>query len=261
MLGPTPPGKRAEAVGETVASFPTYEGAQKAVSALIAGEVPARDIAIVGQGLRSIERVTGRLGYATAARSGAVNGLLIGLFFSAILVLGSPSVPIQAFVGVLFVGVAVGMLLSIITYSFIRRRRDFASVMQVLADHYEVTVGADSLAKARQVLGVVGGAPASAPAPVTAPLPPVPPVAGGPATPGERPPLPPDAAPPRYGERVEAVAPEEPPRYGQRIEPAVAASPVESGDASPEASDHASDDSSDDPHRDASPGSDSRNGS
>jgi xanthosine utilization system XapX-like protein len=261
MLGPTPPGKRAEAVGETVASFPTYEGAQKAVSALIAGEVPARDIAIVGQGLRSIERVTGRLGYATAARSGAVNGLLIGLFFSAILVLGSPSVPIQAFVGVLFVGVAVGMLLSIITYSFIRRRRDFASVMQVLADHYEVTVGGDSLAKARQVLGVVGGAPASAPAPVSGALPPVPPVAGGTATPGERLPLPPDAAPPRYGERVEAVAPEEPPRYGQRIEPAVAASPVESGDASPEASDHASDDSSDDPHRDAGPGSDSRNGS
>lgn len=261
MLGPTPPGKRAEAVGETVASFPTYEGAQKAVSALIAGEVPARDIAIVGQGLRSIERVTGRLGYATAARSGAVNGLLIGLFFSAILVLGSPSVPIQAFVGVLFVGVAVGMLLSIITYSFIRRRRDFASVMQVLADHYEVTVGADSLAKARQVLGVVGGAPASAPAPVSAALPPVPPVAGGPATPGERPPLPPDAAPPRYGERVDAAASEAPPRYGQRIEPAVAASPVESGDASPEASDHASDDSSDDPHRDAGPGSDSRNGS
>ncbi len=235
MLGPTPTGKRAETVGETVASFPTYEGAQKAVSALIAGEVPARDIAIVGQGLRSIERVTGRLGYATAARSGAVNGLLIGLFFSAILVLGSPSVPIQAFVGVLFVGVAVGMLLSIITYSFIRRRRDFASVMQVLADHYEVTVGADSLAKARRVLGVVGGAPASAPAPVAGTLPPVPPAAGAPATPGERPPLPPDAAPPRYGERVDAAASEAPPRYGQRIAPSVAESPATDNTAAPDA--------------------------
>lgn len=220
MLGPTPPGKRAEVVGETVASFPTYEGAQKAVSALIAGEVPARDIAIVGQGLRSVERVTGRLGYATAARSGAVNGLLIGLFFSAILVLGSPSVPIQAFVGVLFVGVAVGMLLSIITYSFIRRRRDFASVMQVIADHYEVTVGAESLAKARQVLGVAGGAPAPAPVPApSGPLPPVPPAAG------ERPPLPPDAAPPRYGERVDASS-DEPPRYGQRIAPAGTSEPA-----------------------------------
>ena len=221
MLGPTPTGKRTEAVGETIASFPTYEGAQKAVSALIAGEVPARDIAIVGQGLRSIERVTGRLGYATAARSGAVNGLLIGLFFSAILVLGSPSVPIQAFVGVLFVGVAVGMLLSIITYSLIRRRRDFASVMQVLADHYEVTVGPDNLAKARQVLGVAGApaAPAAAPAPPVATGAPVPPA----NVPGERPPLPPDAAPPRYGERVDPAA--EPPRYGQRIAPAAPVEP------------------------------------
>lgn len=252
MLGPTPPGKGADLVGETVASFATYEGAQKAVSALIAGEVPARDIAIVGQGLRSIERVTGRLGYATAARSGAVNGLLIGLFFSAILVLGSPSVPIQAFVGVLFVGVAIGMLLSIITYSFIRRRRDFASVMQVLADHYEVTVGTDSLAKARQVLGVSGatggGAPASVPstaAPGAGSLPTVPPATGAVGGSGERPPLSSDAAPPRYGERIDQAAPEAPPRYGQRIEPAP---PAASGDAASESSEHATEDSAEEQH-------------
>ena len=90
-------------VGPTVASFPTYEAAQKAVSELISGEIPAREIAIVGTGLRSVERVTGRLGYASAARSGAINGLLLGLLFSAVVVLGSPTVPIQVFVGVLFV--------------------------------------------------------------------------------------------------------------------------------------------------------------
>ena len=239
MLGPTPAGKRDDAVGETIASFPTYEGAQEAVSALIAGEVPARDIAIVGQGLRSLERVTGRLGYATAARSGAVNGLLIGLFFSAILVLGSPSVPIQAFVGVLFVGVAVGMLLSIITYSFIRRRRDFASVMRVLADHYEVTVAPDHLAKARQVLGVPGGAPRvpASPAPSVPPAPPS--GVAPPPAPGDRPPPPPDAAPPRYGERLHREATEPPPRYGQRVAPAVAeasAAPDRDGDPPPEGS-------------------------
>ncbi len=142
-----------DAVGQAVASFPTYEAAQKAVSSLIAADIPARDIAIVGQGLRSIERITGRLGYASAARSGAVNGLLLGLLFSAILVIGSPSVPIQAFVGVLFVGIAIGMLLSIVTYSFVRRRRDYASVMQVVADHYEITVTDNSVHRARQVLG------------------------------------------------------------------------------------------------------------
>jgi hypothetical protein len=172
-------------VGQAVASFPTYEAAQKAVSTLIAADIPARDIAIVGQNLRSVERVTGRLGYASAARSGAINGMLLGLLFAAILVIGSPSVPIQAFVGVLFVGIAIGMLLSIVTYSFVRRRRDFASVTQVVADTYEVTVAASSIQRARQVLG-----------PQASPVPPAEPAAPAPD--------PEVTEPPRYGERVPA---------------------------------------------------------
>ena len=179
-------------IGETVASVSEYEAAQKLVSQLIAGDIPARAIAIVGVGVQTVERVTGRLGYATAARSGAVNGVLIGLFLSAIFVLGNPAVPMQAFVGILFVGVAIGMILSLITYSIVRRRRDYASVMQLKADHYEVTVLPDSVGKARQVLGR-----AVTPVPQAAPP-------AGPA-----------AAPPQYGERAE-----EPPRYGERIAPA-----------------------------------------
>lgn len=195
MLGG--PKGRADAVGETVARYADYEGAQKAVSRLIAADVPARDISIVGIGLRSIERVTGRLGYATAARSGAVNGLLLGLLFSAFLVFGSQSVPIQAFIGVMFVGIALGMLLSILAYSFVRRRRDFASSMQVIADHYDVTVAASTIHRARQVLGVVGAPP---------PTPSAEPAAPGPAPePAAQPP----AEPPRYGERI-APAEEEP---------------------------------------------------
>ncbi|WP_417503585.1 general stress protein [Microbacterium sp.] len=136
-----------------VASTRDYESAQKTVSKLIAGEVPARDIAIVGQSVRTVERVTGKLGYAAAARSGAVNGVLIGLFLSAILVIGNPEVPIQLFVGFVFIGVALGMLLSLVTYAIVRRRRDFASVTQFAADHYEVTVQTASLAKARRCVG------------------------------------------------------------------------------------------------------------
>lgn len=197
MLGGVPKG-RADAVGETVARYPDYEAAQKAVSRLIAADVPARDISIVGIGLRSIERITGKLGYATAARSGAVNGLLLGLLFSAFLVFGSQSVPIQAFIGVMFVGIALGMLLSILAYSFVRRRRDFASSMQVIADHYDVTVAASTIHKARQVLGVVGAPPHARPAEPGAP---------GPAMGPDPAPQPP-AEPPRYGERI-APAPAE----------------------------------------------------
>jgi hypothetical protein len=188
MMGGRVPQGRDE-IGQSIASFPTYEAAQKAVSTLIAADIPARDIAIVGQNLRSVERVTGRLGYASAARSGAINGLLLGLLFSAILVIGSPSVPIQAFVGVLFVGIAIGMLLSIVTYSFVRRRRDFASVLQVVADRYDVTITASSIHRARQVLGPQA---AAAPVPDAAPA-----SASASAPAPERP-----SDPPRYGERV-----------------------------------------------------------
>lgn len=174
-------------IGETVASFPSYDGAQKAVSSLVAADIPARDIAIVGSGLRSVERVTGKLGYATAARQGAINGLLLGLFFSAIFVLGNSAVGVPVFVGVLFVGVALGMLLSIGGYAIIRRRRDFASVTQVIADHYEVTVLPTSIHRAREVLG--------------------------PTTTVARPPAPPSTEPPQYGVRTN-----EPPRYGQRVD-------------------------------------------
>lgn len=217
--GRVPPGR--EDVGEIVAAYPTYEAAQKAVSALIAAEIPARDIAIVGQGLRSIERVTGRLGYATAARSGAVNGLLLGLLFSFIFVLGMPTVQISVFLGVLLVGVAIGMLFSLITYSIVRRRRDFASVMQVTADHYEVHVQATSLGRARQTLGPLTtvatppraetppseppqyGERLPAPGPGQPPVPDLP--APGPDDPGAGPATPPTEGPvepPRYGERA-----------------------------------------------------------
>lgn len=201
--------------GEIVASTRDYESAQKTVSKLIAGEVPARDIAIVGQSVRTVERVTGKLGYAAAARSGAINGILIGLFLSAILVLGNPEVPIQLFVGFVFIGVAVGMILSLVTYAIVRRRRDFASVTQFAADHYEVTVMAASLSKARQVLGAARVAPV-------------------------RPPVNLDE-PPRYGERIApggtapapAPAPEEPVIPPRPADPQPPAEP-EAGESEPE---------------------------
>lgn len=190
MGGRVPPGR--EAVGEIVAAYPTYEGAQKAVSSLIGGEVPARDITIVGQGLRSIERITGRLGYATAARSGAVNGILLGLLMAFVFVLGQPNVSIAVFLGVLLIGVAIGMLLSLVMYAIVRRRRDFASVMQVVADHYEVCVLPTSIHRAREILGpmtVVAAPPREEPSPEELP-------------------------PPQYGERITpphaAPTPEQP---------------------------------------------------
>lgn len=196
--------------GEMVASTRDYATAQKTVSTLIAAEIPARDIAIVGQGVRTVERITGRLGYATAARSGAVNGVLIGLFLSAILVIGNPEVPIQLFLGFVLIGVAIGMILSLVTFAIVRRRRDFASVTQLAADHYEVTVLPASLAKARQALGTARQAPV-------------------------RPPVDLDE-PPRYGERITPGSQGQAPvPSGEPVIPPRPAAPVAPGADAPTA--------------------------
>jgi len=226
------------AVGDTVESVRDYEAAQKTVSKLIAGEIPARDIAIVGQGVRTIERVTGKLGYATAARQGAVNGVLIGLLLSAILVIGNPEVPIQLFVGFVFIGVALGMILSLVTYAIVRRRRDFASVTQLAADHYEITVQAASMAKARQVLGTAQRTEVVRP-PANLDEPPrygerVAPGAGPAAGADE----PSTDAPERVGEHVIPPRPADPtPRYGERVpaESAQASAPDDAASETPSA--------------------------
>ncbi len=179
--------------GEKIAEFSSYEGAQKSVSQLIASDIPAKDIAIVGRGLRSVETVTGRLGYAAAARTGAINGILLGLLFSAIFVLGTPNAAIQLFVGVMLVGIAVGMLMSIITYTLLRRRRDYTSITQLIADHYEITVLPRSIHRAREILGAAAQVPAAGsvaamPPPTSRPLP-----------------------PPQYGERIDPPVPADTP--------------------------------------------------
>lgn len=179
--------------GEKIAEFSSYEGAQKSVSQLIASDIPAKDIAIVGRGLRSVETVTGRLGYAAAARTGAINGILLGLLFSAIFVLGTPNAAIQLFVGVMLVGIAVGMLMSIITYTLLRRRRDYTSITQLIADHYEITVLPRSIHRAREILGGAAQVPAAGsvaamPPPTSRPLP-----------------------PPQYGERIDPPVPADTP--------------------------------------------------
>ena len=197
--------------GEKIADYATYQAAQEAVSKLIQADIPARDIAIVGHGLRSVETVTGRLGYAAAARTGAINGVLLGLLFSAIFVLGMPGAAIQMFAGVMLVGVAIGMLLSLITFALLRRRRDYTSVTQVLADRYEVTVLPRSIQRAREIIGR--------------------------AVAVVRPPEPVDLSiPPRYGERIDPAPqpPVSPPATGP-AGPAAPSDPTVTPEAAPEA--------------------------
>lgn len=203
--------------GEKIGEFSSYEAAQKAVTSLIEAEIPAKDIQIIGRGLRSVESVTGKLGYAAAARSGVLNGILFGLLFSAIFIIGSPEAGLQVFAGVMLMGIAMGMLMSLITYWLMRRRRSYTSITQIIADHYDVHVLPASLRRAREVQGAhttVTATPAVDPS--TLP----PPLYGERILPGETVPSTPVDEPATAP--VEPATPTgapEPPRYGERVDP------------------------------------------
>ncbi|HEX5740003.1 MAG TPA: general stress protein, partial [Pilimelia sp.] len=73
---------QAEAAGQTVvASYASYAEAERAVDHLSDREFPVERAAIVGRGLTSFEKVTGRLTSWGAAGQGALSGAVIGALF------------------------------------------------------------------------------------------------------------------------------------------------------------------------------------
>lgn len=186
-------GRTPQNVGETIARYGDYEGAQKAVSKLIEADIPAREISIVWAGLKAVEMVTGRMGWARAAWSGALNGAFLGLMFGAVFTLLSPSLEITVLMGCLLVGVAIGMIMQLLGYALTRRRRDYTSITAPIADHYEIAVSGTHVSSARRILG---GGDGSGPAAPTAPAAPT--VA------------PADLEPPRYGIRIQDQRPAAP---------------------------------------------------
>jgi hypothetical protein len=144
--------------GEPVATYETYDEAQKAVVTLAEADFPVTQVSIVGNELTSVERVTGKLTSARAAAAGAASGAWLGLFLGLVTFLFSPVPNISSVIGAVIIGVGFGAIFGIVSYSITRRRRDFTSVMQVTATSYSVVVEPDSLNRARNVLGIGGGA-------------------------------------------------------------------------------------------------------
>lgn len=177
--------------GEPVATYETYDEAQKAVVTLAEADFPVTQVSIVGNELTSVERVTGKLTSARAAVAGAASGAWLGLFLGLVTFLFSPVPNLSFVVGAVIIGVGFGAIYGIVSYSITRRRRDFTSVMQVTATSYSVVVDPGSLHRARNVLGIGGVGTSVYGEPVVATPPPAAPPVAGPAGPyGERVPEP-----------------------------------------------------------------------
>lgn len=138
--------------GDTVGSYSSYLDAQKAVDYLADQQFPVQLVSIVGNDLKMVERVTGRLSYPRVALSGALSGMWFGLFVGVMLSFFSPTGGYFSIVTSVLMGAAFFMLFGIVTYAMQRGKRDFTSTSQVVATNYDVVVAFEASHEARRML-------------------------------------------------------------------------------------------------------------
>jgi hypothetical protein len=130
-----------------IAWFASYPEAEAAVDALADEQFPVERLAIVAEGLRYVEDVTGRRGYAQAAFEGVVTGTIVGAllgFFFGLFDWVEPVVTglALALYGALF-GAIAGALLGALTHWLSAGRGDFSSIAGIQAERYVVVCDAE----------------------------------------------------------------------------------------------------------------------
>ncbi len=138
--------------GDTVGSYSSYLDAQKAVDYLADQQFPVHMVSIVGNDLKMVERVTGRLSYPRVALSGALSGMWFGLFVGVMLSFFTPAGGTFSIISSVLMGAAFFMLFGIVTYAMQRGKRDFTSTSQVVATNYDVVVSFEAAHEARRLL-------------------------------------------------------------------------------------------------------------
>lgn len=136
-----------------VAVTASYADAERAVDRLSDAGFPVSTVSIVGRGLNSVERVTGRVTAGRAALVGAGSGAWFGLFLGLLLGLFLPA---PAWLALLLTAVVLGAVwgavFGFLAHAVTGGRRDFSSVQRFVADQYEVHVSAERADEAARIL-------------------------------------------------------------------------------------------------------------
>jgi hypothetical protein len=140
----------------TIVTYRTYAEAQRAVDYLSDQKFPVERVAIVAEGLRFVEQVTGRLGYGQAALNGALSGAVVGALFGFIFGLFDLITPLISAVnlalwGIIF-GAFIGAVISLLVYALSGGQRDFTSVSGMQAERYNVMVDEEVADEAERLL-------------------------------------------------------------------------------------------------------------
>lgn len=140
--------------GDVLGTYDTYPEAQSVVDRLSKADFDVKQLAIIGNDLKTVERVTGKLTYGRAALAGAASGAWLGLFFGLLLTIFTPPTTesLTTLGAALLIGAGFGMIFGIVSYAISRRRRDFTSTHQVIASNYQIIIDPNLTAKAQDVL-------------------------------------------------------------------------------------------------------------
>ena len=138
--------------GDVLGTYDTYPEAQAIVDHLAKADFPVAQVSIVGNDLKSVERVTRKLTWGRAALEGALSGAWFGLFLGFLFTFITPSFNWTLLLAAILIGAAFGLLFRLATYAISRRSRDFDSTKQVLASNYQVLVPSELTAQAKQAI-------------------------------------------------------------------------------------------------------------
>jgi MFS family permease len=110
---------------------------------------PVESVRIVGEGVRTVEQVTGRMTRGRAAAAGAASGAWFGVFIGLLFGLFTAG---AAWVWMLLISLVIGAfwgaVFGFVAHWSTRGRRDFSSVMTLQARRYEVHVDRAQAAQA-----------------------------------------------------------------------------------------------------------------
>jgi hypothetical protein len=138
--------------GDVLGTYDTYLEAQSVVDRLAKADFEVKKLSIVGNDLKTVERVTGKLTWSRAAVAGAASGAWMGLFLGLVFTIFSSTSTIGFVIAALLIGAGFGMIFGLVTYAINRRRRDFTSTHQVLASNYQIIIDPLLTARAQQTL-------------------------------------------------------------------------------------------------------------
>ncbi|MEF9981916.1 MAG: general stress protein [Glutamicibacter sp.] len=217
--------------GELLGRYTSYLDAQKLVDYLADNDFPVAAVSIVGNDVRTVERVTAKLSYPRVALAGAAQGGMMGLFVGLLLTLfGGGGNGLYQILSAIGLGMAIWMIAGVISYSTRRGKRDFASSSQFVATSFDVVVDFEHAQSARILASKLPMRPQQAPAQPVAQAPQQQPAAAAAPSAQAAAAVPATPAQPAAEEERSSQFPDLPdgrPRYGVRVNEAKPAAPVE----------------------------------